>query len=100
MLLKSPLSIAPVSGFVAFDGGGAVDVDAYRSSAKARVVALQPALPVALPVPEADTAVEGMRQSASWQPAGAARSRRVEGAVIIAICAYFVFGFAGLAHWI
>jgi hypothetical protein len=100
MLLKSPLSIAPASGFVAFDGGGAVDVDSYLSPVKGRRVD-QPAQPVALPAPDADVAVsEGMRQSATWQPATAARNRRVEGAVIIAICAYFVFGFAGLVHWI
>ncbi len=100
MSLKSQLSIAPVSGFVAFDGGGAV-IDSYRAPATARVVVEQPALPVALPSPGADASVfDGMRQSATWHPAGAARSRRVEGAVIIAICGYFVFGFASLAHWI
>ena len=97
MFLKSPLSIAPASGFVAFDGGGAVDVDAYRSPVKAPVVITQPMLPA--PATDART-VEGMPQSATWQPASAARSRLVEGAVIVAICAYFVFGFAGLAHWL
>lgn len=94
MFLKSPLSISPASGFVAFDGGGAVDVDAYRSPVKAPFVIAQPA-----PAIDART-VEGMPQSATWQPASSARSRLVEGAVIIAICAYFVFGFAGLAHWL
>jgi hypothetical protein len=97
MFLKSPLSLAPASGFVAFDGGGAVDVDAHRFQVKARVVVARP--PVSAPEDRAGIA-EAMRQSATWQPASAARARLVEGTVIIAICAYFVFGFAGLVHWI
>ena len=102
MFLKSPIAIAPASGFVAFDGGGAADVDAYVSPKNRRIVR-QPDAPAALPVPMPVIdagAAEGLRQSATWQPATAARSRRVEGAVIIAICAYFVFGAAGLLHWI
>jgi hypothetical protein len=97
MFLKSPLSLAPASGFVAFDGGGAVDVDAYRSQVKGRVAVSPP--PVSAPEELAERA-EGMPHSATWQPASAARSRFVEGTVIIAICAYFVFGFAGIVHWI
>ena len=99
MLLKSPLSLAlaPASGFVAFDGGGAVDVDAHRPHVVARIVVRHP--PVPAPQDRAAIA-EAMPQSATWQPASAGRSRFVEGAVIIAICTYFAFGFAGLVHWI
>ena len=76
MLLKSPVPSPRCSGFVAFDGGGAADVDAYLSP-KARQVAAAGA-PVALPVPmpAVEAGVEGMRQSATWQTATAARNRR------------------------
>jgi len=34
-----------------------------------------------------------MPQSATWEPTIGRRARWVEGSVIIAMCAYFVFGF-------
>jgi hypothetical protein len=98
MLLKSSLSIAPHSGFVAFDGGGAVEADAYRFTAKAPVLVPQPveAESPALEGPESD----GLLQSVTWQPMAGRRARRVEGAVIVAICGYFLFGAASLLGWI
>lgn len=98
MLLKSSLSVAPHSGFVAFDGGGAVEADAYQFTAKAPVPAPQPveAESPALEAPVSD----GLLQSAIWQPAAGLRARRVEGAVIVAICGYFLFGAASLLGWI
>jgi hypothetical protein len=97
MLLKSSLSIAPHSGFVAFDGGGTVEADAYRFTAKApSLVPVVETISPALEKPESD----GLLQSVTWQPTAGLRSRRVEGAVIVAICGYFMFGAASLLGWI
>jgi hypothetical protein len=95
MLLKSPLSIAPPSGFVAFDGGGSVEVDSYRFTAKAPVLVPQPREQEAIPSDAGE-----LRQSPVWQPRAGVRARRVEGAVIVAICGYFLFGCASLLGWI
>lgn len=92
MFLKSALSIAPASGFVAFDGGGAVEADAYRFTVKAPILVPQP---IEEPAPSlGDVASDELRQSPTWQPAAGLRARRVEGAVIVAICGYFLFGAA------
>jgi hypothetical protein len=98
MLLKSSLSIAPSSGFVAFDGGGTVEADAHRFTAKAPVLVPQPCEQEPL-LSDAGEASE-LRQSAVWQPSVGLRARRVEGTVIVAICAYFLFGCASLLGWI
>ena len=98
MFLKSPLSIAPVSGFVAFDGGGAVEADAYRFTAKTPLLVPSPPEQPA-PAPRIEAAPE-LLQTPTWQPATGARARRVEGAVIVAICGYFLFGCASLLRWI
>jgi hypothetical protein len=104
MFLKSPLSLAPASGFVAFDGGGAVDhTDSYRAAAKAPLVAWQPAAPGPAQPLAADIdahGADGLLQSSTWQPVAGRRARRVEGAVIIAICVYFLVGFASAAGWL
>jgi hypothetical protein len=96
-MLKNAFPLSTHSGFVAFDGGGAVADDAYRLAngrksigrpAPAEVVE-QPPIEVAAPATLADR----MPQSQVWEPAGGRRARWVEGSVIIAMCAYFVFGF-------
>jgi hypothetical protein len=98
MRLKSSLSIASHSGFVAFDGGGAVEADTYRFTAKAPTLVPQP---VEAETPSLErSSSDGLLQSATWEPASGLRARRVEGAVIIAICGYFVFGAASLLGWI
>lgn len=97
MFLKPPLSIAPTSGFVAFDGGG-VDEDAHRFTAKSAVLVPQPEREAAHG-PDVDAATD-LLQSSIWQPASGLRARRVEGAVIVAICGYFLFGCASLLRWI
>jgi hypothetical protein len=98
MLLKSPLSIAPSSGFVAFDGGGSVEVDSYRFAGKAPVLVPQPREQEAISSDASDASE--LRQSPVWQPRAGVRARRVEGAVIVAICGYFLFGCASLLGWI
>ena len=98
MLLKSSLSITPPSGFVAFDGGGAIEADTYRFTAKAPVLA--PDADETEVAPPHGSANDGLRQSATWQPAIGLRARFVEGAVIVATCAYFVFGASSLLGWI
>jgi len=88
-MLKNALPLSKPSGFVAFDGGGAVAKDAYRvTDGRDSVVQPRPA-PIAEPAPVA----VGMPQSATWEPAIGRRARWVEGGVIIAMCAYFVLGF-------
>jgi hypothetical protein len=93
----APLSLAPSSGFVAFDGGGVVDADTCRVDAKVTL----PVAPLVSRLPVADVAATAdLFQSPTWQPAAGRLARRVEGASIIAICGYFIFGFASLAGWI
>jgi len=88
-MLKNALPLATHSGFVAFDGGGAVAEDAYRVADGRRSIVQPPAVEVAVePAPVA----QGMPQSATWEPAIGRRARWVEGSVIIAMCSYFVFG--------
>lgn len=95
MFLKSSLPLAPVSGFVAFDGGGAMPLRApTRSPVVARVPRLEPAAPATLPNET------GMPQSATWQPASAGRVRKVEGAVLIAVCGWFAFGIGRVLGWV
>ena len=97
MFLKPSLPLAPVSGFVAFDGGGTMPSPApVRAPAIARAPRVEPALPV----PVAPALDVGMPQSATWQPASGDRVRRVEGAVLIAICGYFAFGIGRVFGWI
>lgn len=96
MFLKSSLPLASVSGFVAFDGGGAMPLPApTRAPAVARSLYVEPATPAVAPTVEI-----GMPQSATWQPASATRVRRVEGAVLIAVCSYFAFGVGRVLGWI
>lgn len=106
MLLQPALALPPHSGFVAFDGGGAaaplVDRPRTRHDQRGRLERADP--PAERPSaesasPPAAAVVAGMPQSAVWAPAIGVRARRVEGVVIIAICAYFVFGFLKLVHW-
>jgi hypothetical protein len=97
MFPKSSLVLAPASGFVAFDGGGAVVADrsSVRSLIRVPATIERPAPPVA------DVAAnEGRRQSATRQPTFAARTRRVEASLVMALCAYFALGLARLVGWI
>lgn len=92
-MLKNAFPLPSPSGFVAFDGGGALPVDAYRVAGKGASV-LQPRVEIAEPAP----ALQGMPQSATWEPASGRRARWVEGSVIIAMCGYFVFGMFNVVH--
>ena len=96
-MVKNAFPLSTHSGFVAFDGGGAVAENAYRlADGRRSIVEPQPAAEVpAQPAEVAESAdfAEGMPQSATWEPAIGRRARWVEGSVIIAMCAYFVFGF-------
>ena len=96
-MLKNAFPLPTHSGFVAFDGGGAVAEDAYRlADGRRSIVEPQPVVEVpSQPAEVAEPAhfVEGMPQSKTWEPAIGRRARWVEGSVIIAMCAYFVFGF-------
>jgi hypothetical protein len=96
-MLKNAFPLSTHSGFVAFDGGGAVAEDAYLlADGRRSIVEPQPvesneaqSPAVIEPAPQR----EGMPQSATWEPAIGRRARWVEGSVIIAMCAYFLFGF-------
>ena len=96
-MLKNAFPLSTHSGFVAFDGGGAVAEDAYRLADGRRAivepqpVAEVPSQPAA--VAEPPHLVEGMPQSATWEPAIGRRARWVEGSVVIAMCLYFLFSF-------
>ena len=98
MFLKNPLSLPQASGFVAFDGGGIAEPVTRLRGSKPAAVAVTPRLePELVPVAELANDWHGSR---TWQPSTGALVRRVEAAVIVAICGYFAFGLAGLAGWI
>ena len=88
-MLKTAFPLSTHSGFVAFDGGGAVAEDAYLVADGRRSIVQPLPVEIAEPAPIA----QGMPQSATWEPPIGRRARWVEGSVIIAMCAYFVFGF-------
>ncbi len=102
MFLKNSFPLPQASGFVAFDGGGAVELEDRPSSAAASVLVRQPLtapasveLPLAVPMVDEASAW----QQATWQPTVSSHLRRVEALVIAAICVYFGCGFAGLLGW-
>ena len=93
-MLKKAFPIAQPSGFVAFDGGGAPAEDAYLLEDGRRSIAAPVAdeTPASLDAPA--SAEQGMYRAPTWEPTPIGRRARwVEGSVIIAMCAYFVFGF-------
>ena len=96
-MLKNAFPLATPSGFVAFDGGGIPADDAYRVADGRRSVVQPAPVEAAQPAPVADaqaaTVEQGMYRSPTWEPAIGRRARWVEGSVIIAMCAYFAFGF-------
>ena len=102
MFLKSTFPLPQASGFVAFDGGGATDLEAPRRVRAPADPAVAPRLEPELVRP-AETASESPAEwngSRTWQPSTGGLVRRVEGAVIVAICAYFAFGLASVAGWL
>ena len=96
-MLKNAFPLSTHSGFVAFDGGGAVAEEAYRLADGRKSIAQPSPAEVAEPQPlevaAPATLAERMPPSPVWEPAIGRRARWVEGSVIIAMCAYFVFGF-------
>lgn len=94
-MLKNAFPLATPSGFVAFDGGGVPAEDAYLVADGRRSIVEPAPLEVMQPAPASnDDAVQGMYQSPTWEPTTIGRRARwVEGSVIIAMCAYFAFGF-------
>jgi hypothetical protein len=96
-MLKNAFPLATPSGFVAFDGGGVPAEDAYLVAEGRRSIAEPKPVEVAHPAPVANDETapveQGMYRSPTWEPAIGRRARWVEGSVIIAMCAYFAFGF-------
>jgi hypothetical protein len=102
MFLKSTFSLPQASGFVAFDGGGIAEPDVQRRAPKTADGVVTPRLAPELartdePALEAANDWHGSR---TWQPSTGALVRRVEAAVVVAICGYFAFGLAGVAGWL
>ena len=97
MFPKSILSFAPVSGFVAFDGGGTAPPAISLPTAKSPLVVEIPgaASPGTRPLDE-----PALLQSAVWQPRSSGAVRRVEAVVLAAVCSYFAVGAAGALHLI
>ena len=96
-MLKNAFPLATSSGFVAFDGGGVPAEDAYPVADDRRSIVRPAPVEVAQPAPVANDppapVEQGMYRSPMWEPTIGRRARWVEGSVIIAMCAYFVFGF-------
>ena len=98
MFLK--LSFSQTSGFVAFDGGGTAEAELRREPAAAPAVVTPRLEPELLRV-----AAPGCRgrsrvaRSADLAALDQHPVRRVEMAVIVAICAWFAAGLAGIAGW-
>jgi hypothetical protein len=101
-MLKNAFPLATPSGFVAFDGGGHPAQDAYRVADGRRSIVRPAPAEVDLPAPVAGDVPAptelGMYRSPTWEPAIGRRARWVEGSVIIAMCAYFVFGFFNIVR--
>ena len=100
-MLKKAFPLATQSGFVAFDGGGVPADDACRVTDDRRPVVRAAPTEIAQPAPVADEtapAEQGMYRSPTWEPAIGRRARWVEGSVIIAMCAYFAFGFFNIVR--
>lgn len=102
MFLKSSFSLPQASGFVAFDGGGAAEPAVKRRAAKPAAVVVSPRLEperllAAEPALDVSNEWHGSR---TWQPSTGALARRIEAAVIAAICGYFALGLAGVAGWL
>jgi hypothetical protein len=97
--LSLPMPLA--SGFVGFDEAPRARVE--RPSRPAPAARAEPAVRrEALPEAEAPAGVvvdapadAGLLQSPAWRPASSGRVRAVEGAVIAALCGWFLYG--GLA---
>ncbi len=104
MFLKNSLPLAQSSGFVAFDGGGAAELEDRSAAAAASLLARQSLTALAPSESRAITAPHAAEspayQHAVWQPAVSSRLRKVEGLVIAAVCAYFGLGLAGLLGWL
>ena len=96
-MLKNAFPLATPSGFVAFDGGGAPAEDAYPVADGRRSIVRPAPVEVDPPEPIAGDVLapieQGMYRSPTWETTIGRRARWVEGSVIIAMCAYFVFGF-------
>jgi hypothetical protein len=101
MFLKSSFSLPQSSGFVAFDGGGTAEPDVRRETVTAPAIVVVPRLEPEL-LRAAKPAVEAAdvwQETPTWQPATGRMVRRVEAALLVAICGYFALGFAGLVGW-
>ena len=98
MFLKSTFSLPQTSGFVAFDGGGIAEHDVQRRAPKPADVDVMPRLEPEL-VRSAEAAND-WHGSRTWQPSTGALVRRVEAAVVVAICGYFACGLASVAGWL
>ena len=93
-MLKNAFPLATPSGFVAFDGGGAPADEAYLvADGRRSIVQPAPAECRARAGRTTGRCRERMYRSPTWEPTIGRRARWVEGSVIIAMCAYFVFGF-------
>jgi hypothetical protein len=85
MLRNPSLLVQPTSGFVPFSTGASIAGDLDQAPA-CRVDVLHPGRPSAR--------IE--QRLAGWEPVTATTSRRVEAAVLAAICGYFTFGLGKL----
>jgi len=93
--------LPPTSGFVPLGTGGALEDDVHEAPARPAVARRLPvaeeAAPVdAVAVPAAHDAPHAPARVEPWQPATTLRVRRVEMAVLAAICGYFSMGLVKL----
>ena len=96
-MLKTAFPLSTHSGFVAFDGGGAVAEDAYRVADGRRSIVQPPPVEIAEPprsrsptgAPCAGDAAVGHVGAGDRTARPLGRGQRD----IIAMCGYFVFGF-------
>ena len=114
MFPKSSLPFAPVSGFVAFDGGGAMPPTIEQPAAERAPVVHEPVAEPDSAAREASAAAlllaressaavvadsaPGLRQTVGWQSAQGLRARRVEAVLLVAIVGYFVLTTLGGLH--
>jgi hypothetical protein len=102
MLRNSSFPLTRQSGFVAFDGGGTGEAEVRHEAAEAPAVISAPRLEPELlrATRPAVEAVQGWRESPTWQPSTGALVRRIEAVVVVAVCGYFALGLAGVIGWL
>jgi hypothetical protein len=101
MLPNRSLWLPPTSGFVPLGSGGALDDEVLEAPVRPAVarrarVAEETVVPDVVAVPASRSAPHAAVRVQTWQPSTMLAVRRVEMAVLAAVCGYFSIGLVKL----